>query len=88
MRLGGGQSLTVSSPSLSLLRTRALSQNEGSELKDLVSLMRTDYENMSRQDGKQRVVMENALQRNKMLVKGGSSFNALIRALKQDLVDR
>ena len=86
MRLGGGQSLTVSS--LSLLRTRALSQNEGSELKDLVSLMRTDYENMSRQDGKQRVVMENALQRNKMLVKGGSSFNALIRALKQDLVDR
>jgi len=50
--------------------------------------MRTDYENMSRQDGKQRVVMENALQRNKMLVKGGSSFNALIRALKQDLVDR
>ena len=88
MHLGGGQSLTVSSPSLSLLRTRALSQNEGSELKDLVSLMRTDYENMSRQDGKQRVVMENALQRNKMLVKGGSSFNALIRALKQDLVDR
>lgn len=88
MRLGGGQSLTVSSLSLSLLRTRALSQNEGSELKDLVSLMRTDYENMSRQDGKQRVVMENALQRNKMLVKGGSSFNALIRALKQDLVDR
>ncbi|UPR04581.1 hypothetical protein HOP50_17g79230 [Chloropicon primus] len=62
-------------------------QNEGSELKDLVSLMRTDYENMSRTDGKQRVVMENALQRNKMLVKGGSSFNALIRALKQDLVD-
>ena len=88
MRLGGGQSLTVSSLSLSLLLTRALSQNEGSELKDLVSLMRTDYENMSRQDGKQRVVMENALQRNKMLVKGGSSFNALIRALKQDLVDR
>lgn len=88
MRLGGGQRLTVSSLSLSLLRTRALSQNEGSELKDLVSLMRTDYENMSRQDGKQRVVMENALQRNKMLVKGGSSFNALIRALKQDLVDR
>ena len=88
MRLGGGQSLTVSSLSLSLLRTRALSQNEGSELKDLVSLMRTDYENMSKQDGKQRVVMENALQRNKMLVKGGSSFNALIRALKQDLVDR
>ena len=88
MRLGGGQSLTVSSLPLSLLRTRALSQNEGSELKDLVSLMRTDYENMSRQDGKQRVVMENALQRNKMLVKGGSSFNALIRALKQDLVDR
>ena len=88
MRLGGGQSLTVSSLSPSLLRTRALSQNEGSELKDLVSLMRTDYENMSRQDGKQRVVMENALQRNKMLVKGGSSFNALIRALKQDLVDR
>ena len=88
MHLGGGQSLTVSSLSLSLLRTRALSQNEGSELKDLVSLMRTDYENMSRQDGKQRVVMENALQRNKMLVKGGSSFNALIRALKQDLVDR
>ena len=88
MRLGGGLSLTVSSLSLSLLRTRALSQNEGSELKDLVSLMRTDYENMSRQDGKQRVVMENALQRNKMLVKGGSSFNALIRALKQDLVDR
>ena len=70
------------------MRTRALSQNEGSELKDLVSLMRTAYENMSRQDGKQRVVMENALQRNKMLVKGGSSFNALIRALKQDLVDR
>lgn len=88
MHLGGGQSLTVSSLSLSLLLTRALSQNEGSELKDLVSLMRTDYENMSRQDGKQRVVMENALQRNKMLVKGGSSFNALIRALKQDLVDR
>ena len=88
MHLGGGQSLTVSSLSPSLLRTRALSQNEGSELKDLVSLMRTDYENMSRQDGKQRVVMENALQRNKMLVKGGSSFNALIRALKQDLVDR
>lgn len=70
------------------MRTRSLSQNEGSELKDLVGLMRTDYENMSRQDGKQRVVMENALQRNKMLVKGGSSFNALIRALKQDLVDR
>ena len=88
MHLGGGQSLTVSSLSLSLLLTRALSQNEGSELKDLVSLMRTDYENMSRQDGKQRMVMENALQRNKMLVKGGSSFNALIRALKQDLVDR
>jgi len=62
-------------------------QNEGTELKDLVSLMRTDYDNMSRTDTKQRVVMENALQRNKMLVKGGSSFNALIRALKQDLVD-
>ena len=62
-------------------------QNEGTELKDLVSLMRADYENMSRVDGKQRMVTENALQRNKMLVKGGSSFNALIRALKQDLVD-
>ena len=62
-------------------------QNEGTELKDLVSLMRTDYDNMSRTDTKQRVVMENALQRNKMLVKGGSSFNALIRALKQDLLD-
>ena len=65
-------------------------QNEGSELKDLVSLMRTDYENMSvdgGKHGKQRMVTENALQRNKMLVKGGSSFNGLIRALKQDLVD-
>ncbi len=68
-------------------------QNEGTELKDLVSLMRTDYENMSREGGgvqgmkQTRVLTESALQRNKMLVKGGSSFNALIRALKQDLVD-
>ena len=31
---------------------------------------------------------DQVVQRNKMLVKGGSSFNALIRALKQDLVDR
>ena len=62
-------------------------QSEGDELKDLVGLLRHDYENISRPDARNRYMAENALQRNKMLVKGGSSFNALIRALKQDLVD-
>ena len=81
-------------------------QSEKNELKDLVGLLRQDYEAMSRGEGpmagagggplagggggyqqRQRVATESALQRNKMLVKGGSSFNALIRALKQDLVD-
>ena len=35
---------------------------------------------------KDRMLSGNFVQRNKMLVKGASSFNALVRALKQDIV--
>ena len=36
---------------------------------------------------KDRMLSGNFVQRNKMLVKGASSFNALVRALKQDIVE-
>ena len=69
------QERTVPS-SVQLASKKAISAGNGSTTSDLTAFLGVLQEKM---------VLGGAA-RNRMLIKGGSSFNALVRALKQDVV--
>lgn len=75
-------------------------KSERDALMELVRSLRREYEAVERaklsqeselRDLKEKLVLGGAATaagRNKMLVRGASSFNALVRAMKQDLVEK
>ncbi|GMH34174.1 hypothetical protein BSKO_02008 [Bryopsis sp. KO-2023] len=75
-------------------------RSERDALMELVKSLRREYEAVERakhaQEGELRSLKEKlvlggastAAGRNKMLVRGASSFNALVRAMKQDLIEK
>ena len=71
-------------------------REERRELEDLIRSIKTEKDGIVKDRElqaqetrglKDRLVSGNFVQRNKMTVRGGSAFNSLQRALKQDLLD-
>ena len=79
-----------------LMQAGELLRTERETLSSLLTNLKSEYKAVqSVKNGqeeeirniKDRMLGGNFVQRNKMMVKGASSFNALVRALKQDLID-
>mmetsp|Transcript_41989 Transcript_41989/g.50898 ORF Transcript_41989/g.50898 Transcript_41989/m.50898 type:complete len:875 (+) Transcript_41989:171-2795(+) len=77
-------------------RTGKVLSDERQELTRLIQKLRTDYEALEMakmaqaeeiRSLKERLLNGNFVQRNKLLVKGGSSYNGLVRALKNDVLE-
>ena len=83
-------------------RVKELSQagevlrGERDALQKLITNLRVEHDNVRLQSAKNeselrktkdRILSGNFVQRNKLVVKGGSSFNGLVRAMKADMLD-
>ena len=83
-------------------RVKELSQagevlkGERDALQKLITNLRLEHDNVKLQQQRQeselrktkdRILSGNFVQRNKLIVKGGSSFNGLVRAMKADMLD-
>ena len=83
-------------------RVKELSQagevlkGERDALQKLIANLRLEHDNVKLQQQRQetelrrtkdRILSGNFVQRNKLIVKGGSSFNGLVRAMKADMLD-